>query len=153
MDTHDHERKQHEGGSLLGAIPRTDPFVVPDSYFEQLPHAVQARIAARGQRSPMHLAWRRWAVALPVVVAIGVGSFLLFHDGGRDVRPAPVAATVTPLTDAELDQMDVSDLFAATDENDLPELGTTVDVQLTDDELLAYLDREHADLTELLEQP
>ena len=61
---------------------------------------------------------------------------------------------LTPLTDGEIDAIDDNEIFAAFDEADAniitaEDLGE-VDLQLNDDELLAYLENEDADITDLI---
>jgi len=50
----------------LHGLPKVDPFVVPDGFFERFPHAVGDAIAARERRvNGVWRPWMRWALAVP----------------------------------------------------------------------------------------
>ena len=72
---------------------------------------------------------------------------------GSDQVELPAVA-VTPLTDGELDAIDDNEIFAAFDEADANDITAEdlgeVDLELSDDELFAYLDNEDADITDLI---
>ncbi|MFT3886017.1 MAG: hypothetical protein QM724_11465 [Flavobacteriales bacterium] len=134
-------------GLHLAAIPKADPFVTPDGFFERFPHDVQAAVAAqrRPDRSPWYL---RWAFALPVVALLGLCSWWALRDAPP---PATAQVEVTPLSDDELAYLDEHDAQTLLDEASGADLGE-VDLRLNDDELLAYLENEHADITELIDR-
>ncbi|MBL0044367.1 MAG: hypothetical protein IPP33_08220 [Flavobacteriales bacterium] len=135
----------------LFGLPKTDPFVVPDGLFERFPHEVQARIVDRKDTPPAWIWWKRMVIALPVVALVAGG--IWWSQQTKPVENALAETQLAPLTDAELDDMDDNDLFALTEGADAqeapPELGN-VDVNLNDNELLAYLENENADLDELI---
>ena len=145
----DNEELQRDAPFLAG-LPKADPFVVPDGFFDRFPHQVQAAITAR----PAAIAWPWWkrsAVALPIVALVCLGTWMLTRGDG------PAEATtvaVTPLTDGELDAIDDNEILAAFDEADADDITAEglgeVDLQLNEDELLAYLDNEDADITDLI---
>lgn len=136
----------------LHAVPRKDPFLVPDSFFEHFPHQVQAAITRQDQRSSRTWSpWKRLALAFPVLALLGLGIWWI-------TRPpaviADAAMAIVPLSDEELDLMDEEDVLAALDGSAATSTSTTdlgqVDLQLNDDELLTYLETEGADLTDLI---
>lgn len=127
---------------LLRGIPKMDPFVVPEGFFDRFPMQVQAAIARDHQQSAWtrltSARWLRPALAGAVGVAM-LAAFVLFH------RPAtPTAATyadgVAWYPDEVLGDADL-----------LAELQTTagspgVQHDLDLDELTAYL-VDHNDLS------
>jgi len=133
----------------LHGLPKADPFTVPDGFFERFPHQVQAAIAeGRSTNAPAWTWWKRAAFALPVLAILATGAMLLL----RENTPAPVAVEVTPLPDSELVLLDDATLLAAIEDNAAAitpaDLGH-VDSALDETYLLAYLEEEGADLTEL----
>jgi hypothetical protein len=147
----EHDELKRSAPTLAG-LPKTDPFVVPEPFFEQFPHQVQAMVAAKGssrlsagQAGSWAVRWRL-AIALPVVALLALGTW-------RMLRTDPVVDTpimaMTPLTDEELAAYTDIDPLSLVEEEDLPQLGE-VDLDLNDEDLLAYLEEEHADLTELI---
>lgn len=136
----------------LAGLPKADPFIVPDGFFDRFPHQVQAAIVA--QRPATTFAWPWWkrlSIALPLVALMGSGVWILTRE--TPVAGIPVVA-VTPLTDGELDAIDDQELLAAFDETEAEEITTEdlgeVDIELNDDELLAYLEDEDTDLADLI---
>lgn len=134
----------------LHGLKRTDPFTVPDGFFERFPHQVQAAIVERKRSSaPAWTWWMRAAIALPVV-ALAVTGLWMLRTQQPDATAQPVA--VTPLTDRELDALDDAEVLAAFDLSRTNELTDedlgAVDLQLNEDELLAYLENE--DITDLI---
>ncbi|HEY0976068.1 MAG TPA: hypothetical protein VGE21_01250 [Flavobacteriales bacterium] len=133
---------------VLSALPKRDPFVVEEGLFDRLPHAVQARITAAAERRAF--SWpKRLAIAFPVMALLSIGLWWMT----RTVEPAPLAEDIiTPLTDEELESMDPQEFMAMMD------AGTdvqwdSVHVQLSDDEMLAYLEEQSLDLTDLINVP
>ena len=152
MEPLNNNEEPERAAPFLAGLPKADPFVVPDGFFDRFPHQVQAAITA--QRPVQAFAWpmwKRWSIALPIVALVGLGTWMLTR--GSDHVELPAVA-VTPLTDGELDAIDDNEIFAAFDEADADnitgeDLGE-VDLQLNDDELLAYLENEDADITDLI---
>lgn len=152
MDQHTHEERA-PGAPFLNALPKTEPFVVEPGLFERFPHQVQALAVERGRASMGWSLWRRVAIALPVIALAAVAMWWWQRD------QAPPAATfaaveVTPLTNEEIDDLDGTDLLATTEEvlptsSDDHRLGE-VDMRLDERELLAYLEYENTDITELI---
>ena len=131
----------------LHGLPKVDPFVVPDGFFERFPHAVGDAIAARERRvSGGWRPWMRWALAVPAV-ALLVWAGL--RAGGSD-RASDGLAELPVLTSDELVEITDADVMAYLEEGggtiDLEQ----VDVDLNDDEMLAYLATQDVDITELI---
>jgi hypothetical protein len=145
----EHDELKRSAPTLAG-LSKTDPFVVPDAFFDQFPHQVQARVTAGTRfRSTAERGWSGWkrvAIALPVVALLAFGAWRMLHTG--PASEAPMVA-VTPLTDEELVAYDDIDPLSWVEEEDLPQLGE-VNIDLNEEDLLAYLEEEHADLTELI---
>jgi len=145
MDTSNEHEDLRKLAPTLASVPKGDPFVTPEAFFDQFPHQVQAAIVA--QRRPVRAAWyRRWALALPVVALLGVGAWWLTR--GPELPPVVAAVEVTPLADDELAYLGDIDAESIAAEAGA-DLGT-VDLDLKDEEVMAYLEHEHADLTELI---
>lgn len=137
---------------VLAGLPKADPFVVPEGFFDRFPHQVQASITA--QQPAPDLAWpwwKRWVAALPVVLLAAVGIWMATRSNGPVETPA---VAITPLTDGELDAIDDTEILAAFDDSDAGEIPAEglgeVALQLEEDELLAYLEHEDADMTDLI---
>ena len=137
---------------MLDAIPRRDPFVVPDRYFERFPHLVQSRIA---EPEP---AWRRllagfwnahWAIraAIPVAAALAI-IFLLRVQDPADSAQAAFTTDIKPEELADWSMND-EDLFAV-----LPdEEQTSVWAEpLSEEELTGYMDHEGIPLELIIEE-
>ena len=137
---------------FLAGLPKVDPFVAPDGFFERFPHQVQAAITAqRPAAEPAWAWWKRLSVALPIIALCGLAAWMLARGSAQVELPA---VAVTPLTDGELDAIDDNEIFAAFDEDDANDMTAEdlgeVGLQLNDDELLAYLENEDADITDLI---
>lgn len=137
---------------MLDAIPRRDPFVVPDGFFDRFPHLVQARIA---KPEP---AWRRmligfwnthWAIrtAIPVAAALVV-IFLLRIQATTDSAHATFTTDIKPEELSDWSMND-EDLFAVLPEEE----GTNVWAEpLSEEELTGYLDHEGIPLELIIEE-
>lgn len=147
----DNEELKRDAPFLAG-LPKEDPFVVPDGFFERFPHQVQAAITSR-HTAPTYAWswWKRLAIALPILVVVCLGAWMFTSGNGPD---GPTAVAITPLTDNELDAIDDNEIFAAFDEADASDITSEdlgdVALRLNDEELLAYLENEDADITELI---
>ncbi len=148
-DTNELER----GAPVLFGIPKSDPFVVPENFFEHFPHEVQTMIVTREQAAPVWNWWKRLAIALPIVALIAGG--LWWMQRGTLVDPPMAQLIITPLSNAELGHLNDNELAAATEEV-APKAASAdlghVDLLLSDEELTAYLDNEHEELTDLITQ-
>ena len=135
----------------LHGLPKADPFVVPDGFFDRFPHQVQAAIVA-GTRvhTPVWNCWKRMAIALPVIALIGLGAW--WFRSAPIIEPAVAfSADSLPSDPTMIDDLEETDLVAFIEETDNAntDLGA-VDMRLDEDELLAYLETENADLTDLI---
>jgi hypothetical protein len=149
MEVRDDHNDPARWAPTLHQLPKLDPFVVPEGFFEHFPHRVGAAIrasqASKARRWPVPM---RWAMALPVLFLAG-GAIWWFMDVPVDA----VAANYEVL--APIDLLDISDALGADvlayveDEGAIVELGQ-VDIGLDENELLAYLERERIDLSELI---
>lgn len=145
-DAAEREELQHAAPALFG-IPKADPFVVPPHFFDQLPHAVQAKVVEQGRGTRFPLLWRL-AIAAPVVLVLLGAWWFLRQETIPDV---PVAALPAAPTEDDFEALDEEDLFTSLTENESsPAL--TLGTELTDDELLSYLENEHPDLNELISE-
>lgn len=147
MPTSNEPNELQQLAPRLNAMRKCDPFKTPEGYFEQLPHAVQARIAAHTSRSIQRPSLR-WAWAVPgLLLMVGLGWW-----AWSDTPASATALVDIPvLEDAELDLLNPPNAFSSTEQVvvawDLPT------IVLTDDELITYLEQESIDLLAVLENP
>ncbi|MCB9170642.1 MAG: hypothetical protein H6597_07840 [Flavobacteriales bacterium] len=147
MEAYDGERLKQEA-PLLHGIPRTDPFEVPQGFFDRFPHQVQQQVTARpAGRWPLQL--RRAVIALPLVavLAVLIRYFALDHAPSENMVAA-VDTTTAPTVD-DLLLLDDDGTFAALAEED-PQAALGSAPDLTDEEIVAYFEDEGTDITELL---
>lgn len=134
----------------LHGLPKVDPFVVPEGFFERFPHQVGDAIVASERRSKAGWRpWMRWALAVPAVVVL-VWFGLRNGQGVHDAPPSELAE-VPALTSEELAEIADADVVAYMEEEGVAIDLVRVDVDLNDEEMLAYLaTEEDIDLTELI---
>ena len=148
----DAEREELERlAPTLFGIPQDEPFKVPAHFFDRLPHEVQAKVVDQ-RKKPADFSWFwRLAIAAPVA-AVLFGAWWFTREPSPNGDPE-VAATTTeaaPTID-DLEGVEEDDLLAAMDGPE--DLGTVaVDPDLTDDELLDYLEQQSTDLDELISE-
>ncbi|MEO8067210.1 MAG: hypothetical protein ABI599_05920 [Flavobacteriales bacterium] len=147
----DAERAQLERlAPSLFAIQGDEPFNVPEHFFDRLPHEVQAKVLDQ-ERKTLAFGWLwRIAIAAPVA-AVLFGAWWFTRSTPATNDPAAItsdAETIPAISDLEgLEEDDL--LFAVALDNDRsPE---AADPELTDEELLDYLDQ-NADLNELISE-
>ena len=139
----------------LRAMPKVDPFVVPEGFFERFPQQVQARIA-KPQGSFARL-WRVFTEAPPAlrlagitaVVALVAGVVYFNLTNAPEQAPTIAQINVEP-NEIDLDAIDDADLFAMIDEE--PEPMTQVGADLSTEEMEAYLENENLPLDLLIEE-
>lgn len=135
----------------LFSIKSEEPFKVPAHFFDRLPHEVQALVVEQEEK-PVAFGWLwRLAIAAPVA-AVLFGAWWFTRDTGtiNDPDIAAVPSETTPTID-DLEGLEEDDLLAALAEDD--DLGSVaMDFELTDDELLEYLEQENTDLDELINE-
>lgn len=136
---------------LLHGIPKLDPFVESEDFFEHFPHQVQAAIHANEKKPFSSRLWlRRLAFALPVIALVMAGTWWALR---TDSTPdsSTFSAETLPNDPSVIDDLDDADLLAYLDEvGDAPNDMGTVDVELSAPELLAYLEDSGTDLNELV---
>lgn len=133
---------------ILFNLPKQDPFVVEGGFFEQFPYAVQALAAQPSPASPAP--WiKRAAIALPALALLTMGIWSWWPTDG----PTALNPTVPQLTMEEFQALALDPGPLAPD----PETFTTsapwdhVEIQLTEAEALAYIDREQISMYDLLQ--
>ena len=140
-----------EAPILLSARGR-DPFIVPDGYFDHLPHRVRSRLGATESRSRWSSAWR------PAIAVASLGAnlaLLIVRENtpyrGDHTAPLAIEGTGALAVDELLDLVDPDDLYAelATHEATWPKPGNG----FTPEELAAYLDHAELPLDLLTEMP
>jgi hypothetical protein len=146
-DAEEREELQRLAPTLFG-IPVEEPFKVPAHFFDRLPHEVQAMVVAKANK-PEAFRWLwRVAIATPVVLVL-LGAWWVLRDSGAVENVAVVEETSPTIED--LDEVDEVDLFAALTSDEAVAVNT-LEVDLTDEELLEYLEQEHPDLNELISE-
>lgn len=147
MGTTDENGELRRTAPTLFGIPKMDPFLVPNGFFERFPHQV-----ADGAKAPDRgnvWSWpRRLGIALPAMAVV----CLLAWWAARPVH--------NTLPTPEIPQLSLAEFEAYTSYTDLPaptveELRAippmdSVGIQLTDEELLAYIDYEQLSLHEVI---
>lgn len=140
----------------LRSIPKVDPFVVPEGFFDRFPQKVQEKIAAGGgkvinlneRRAQQRLYFRiAAAAAMVALVATLALNFLQTDDTAVDGAMAQI--TVTP-SELDLDALDDHDLFALLGSDDEP-FAQPAD-GLSSEEMAAYLEHEELPLDLLIEE-
>lgn len=145
-----HEHDELTNAPLLRSIPKVDPFVAPDGFFERFPHQVQASIA-KGERRPSlgnWLAWRWRYAAIPALVAALV--IMLSQDRGTP-GTAPSESEAFAGYDEEVLFLtaDEHELFALQEHAPLPFQELAADWHA--DELASYLHAQELPLDLLIE--
>ena len=151
-----HEYDELKDAPTLRSIPKVAPFVVPDGFFEQFPHALQARIVQR--RSP----WARFnqwigdlsiplriAGATAVVAVIASAFFFALSSVPKVDEPLVAEITIAP-TDLDIADVDEAELLAMMDD-DAALLGDA-SASFSADEMAAYLENEELPLDLLIEE-
>jgi hypothetical protein len=143
-------RHEHEDlkplAPTLASIPKVDPFVVPEGLFERFPHQVQARITTQGPALPWSTWVKRLAVALPLV-ALLAGAWWMLRSADRP--PDQMAVEIPETTVDELELLDDPETLASLYESEVA-LEVSTDMDLSDDELAAWLEAEQTDLSQLI---
>lgn len=153
MDRHEHD--EPEDAPTLKALPKVDPFVVPEDFFERFPHVVQARIAGQPNAQGRSARWMgrvplpvRW-IGAAVMLASFVGAVVLaVRDDGSTATSLASGAAIPSIG---TDQVDEADLLAMIE--DAPTLMAEVVKDLSVDEMAAYLAHENIPLDLLIEEP
>jgi hypothetical protein len=149
-NANEHDELERQAPTLF-SLPKADPFVVPTGFFDRFPHEVQALVTEeREAPSPGWVLWKRLALAVSVI-ALGWGAFWWLRP--TNTIEAPIAEVqLHVISDEALDNLDDSELQSLAEVTSAEEaIGPgTVDLQLNDDELLAYLQHENTDLNELI---
>lgn len=132
----------------LASLPKVDPFMVPEGFFERFPHQVQARVT-RSRPTPGLASWvKRLAFALPVVAAL-VGAWWVFR--GDDAELQAVAVVIPAASVDDLELLDHPEAFAElAEENAAVEALPATSLELNDEELAVWLENESTDPSELI---
>lgn len=145
-------RPEHEDlkplAPTLASIPKVDPFVVSGGLFERFPHQVQARVTAQAPG----LRWSPWvkrlALALPLA-AVLAGAWWMLRS--TDAPVYQVAVVIPETTVDELELLDDPEEFASLYAGENSSAPMAI-VDLTDDELAAWLENEQTDLSQLISE-
>lgn len=143
-------RPEHEDlkslAPTLASIPQVEPFVVPEGLFERFPHKVQAHVTS----GPARLRWLPWvkrlALALPLA-AVLAGAWWMLRSTAAPVEQ--VAVVIPETTVDELELLDDPEALAPLYESEGSSVASA-NVDLTDDELAAWLETEQTDLPQLI---
>ncbi len=131
----------------LQRLKGSAPFVVPEGFFERFPHAVGAQIAERSGRTSERNWWRVLGPAASLATLLAV---FLWWSVNAPTTSADQDTGDAHWTLAELDAYDPLDEHILLEEmGGLPEWDR-VDVDLTSDELLAYIEYSDLELNEVI---
>lgn len=130
---------------LLRSIPKADPFVVPDGFFDHFPHQVQAAVAKSNTGYRSWFPWRSpasWPARLVGVLgsaALALTIAGLWYFSSSPPSPEAVATYDLQLEQNGLDEIDWDDesilALIESEPSALPAAGHG----FTDDELEAFL--------------
>lgn len=152
MDAIDNNDELRDAPTLR-SIPKVDPFVVPDGFFDRFPQQMQQRIAAE------HVRGTRWSWGLPIwavkpafgaltLFAVIILAWTLWPTKDTAVDSAQLATYET--LDHVTDDLEADDIYAALSTDD--PLLAEADLGLTGDELAEYIEREELPLDLLMEE-
>lgn len=142
---------------LLRSVPRTDPFEVPEGFFDRFPELVMAKVE---RPLPLWLrAWNTWWKAHPALriasIALVIGAFampFMNMNGGQgspDVYAGLETEAVRPDAVEALFYDDESLMAAlATDDEAFAAVGHGV----SDEALAAYVDQQDLPLEQIIEE-
>ena len=151
-----HDTDGLEETPLLRGLPKTDPFVAPDGFFDQFPASVKQRIAHGAKRSrwsdlfPFH--WLNWQVALLAgMLVVGLVVWSLRPSAGPALDPSLALDAPEAMPDElNMDDLDDSEIWAMY-AND-PDLLTSVGHGFDAEELEAYVLNQELPVELLIEE-
>ncbi|MEZ4738052.1 MAG: hypothetical protein R2818_01520 [Flavobacteriales bacterium] len=136
---------------VLGKMPKRNPFMAPEGFFDHFPHAVQHLIVDAPRHSPWAWLFTSWVPRIATVLLLVIGSIAWFQwpEGEQGIASAEPGEQVLPyeLLDMEFDE----DLIFATLAHDEPVMNT-VDLALSEREMTAYVEYEDLSLELLIEE-
>lgn len=149
------EHDELKDAPTLRALPKVDPFVVPEGFFERFPHQVQAKTGARRTSSSGLIGWildRPLALRVAGITAILalISSAIFFALRQDVVVPVQVAEITIAPNEIDVDEFADDDLFAVLENEEEP--FATAGDGLTQDEMAAYLENEELPLDLLIEE-
>lgn len=152
MDTFDNNDELRDAPTLR-SIPKVDPFVVPDGFFDSFPQLMQQRIADEHARKA------RWSLSLPewvvkpafgVLAMAAVAALVWTCWPAADPVTEPVQLSAYETPEHVTDDLEADDIYAALSAND--PLLAEADLAFTDEELAEYIEREELPLDLLIEE-
>jgi hypothetical protein len=146
MNTHPEHEELRSLAPTLASIPKVDPFLVPEGLFERFPHQVQARVIVLAPVQRWSPWMKRLAIGLPLLALLAGAWFLLRTSEATVVQ---VAVEIPETTMDELELLDDPETFASLYEGEDPGL-PAASVDLTEDELAAWLEAEQTDVSQLI---
>ncbi len=148
MRTEDHTDDLRRLAPTLASLPKIDPFVVPEGFFDRFPHQVQGLVTRPARPAGMPVWLKRVAFALPLAAAVA-GAWWLVRDGD-----APMQQAAVEIPDAGIDELELLDspeAFAElAEEHAAVEALPATSLELNDEELAVWLENESTDPTELI---
>ncbi len=123
---------------LLNEAGKTNPFQVPENYFETFSEHVMQQIRFVKPISPVQSFLRnlsqtvlqpKFSVAASLVIIIATSAFLYFSDLGYEIKPLPIAGNNTYETIVVVnEQLPGENMLAATVENDNNDVRIIVEI-------------------------
>lgn len=120
MDLHNDIEELKKEAPTLFAIKKSDPFEVPEGFFDHFPHNVQD--AVKGVHAGVQIPfWKGLLIALPLIAVIIAVSGILIKMSGEPLEGSSFTGVGNFEIEDVLDYSDAEELLAALDPEDLPD--------------------------------
>ncbi len=148
-DRQDNDELRNAPG--LKDLRRSDPFTVPEGFFERFPQRVQQRVVQLERQNERHTVFGKWAwygAAAMAMLALGI-YFLRpgTPSSATNITGQTAALNVEP-EELDLESWDPIELYAALNDD----RSTIAITALESDELAAYIEHEELPLDLILEE-
>lgn len=150
---HSDEPNELTDAPFLRSVAKSDPFVVPEGFFDRFPHTVQQQALSGNRGSERSVpGWQRLlrpALAIASIALVATAALLWMER--PEATPAPVAED-THWSESDLLHADMDVELLYTEFHPEADLMDVVHLPKDDDAVLAYLDNEDLPLDLLIEE-